>query len=492
MDHHLQHIADLVEICRQKGIRNVVVSPGSRNAPLIERFYSCSEFRLHSCVDERSAGYFALGLSLATQKPVALLCTSGTAALNYSPALAEAFYQHVPLVALTADRPEELIDQQDNQTIRQRNVFRNFVKASLQIERPGSKAYRPKQQHGAIDSILDVAMSGIKGPVHINVPIAEPLYVSLPDPDPGFRISSSSTPKYKIPRKLARAWNKHPRRMILCGQMLPDEELNQALNTLAQGMGIVVLAEALSNIRGETILSEIERILMSIDPDDERFHPTLLLSFGGPVVSKSFKKWLQKQKNITHFRIAEEMDHIDTYRNISGFIRNKPVSVFQALSALPSQTGPFAATWHTLYAQNKNRHKEALDRIPFCDLKVFEQLIALAPENWVLHLGNSSPVRYAQLFDLSKFDQVYANRGVSGIDGCLSTAAGFASQSDKTNLLILGDLSFLYDSNALWNSKLPPNLKIVVIGNGGGGIFRLIPGPSQLKAFEEFIEARQN
>ena len=150
MTHHLQHIADLVEICRLKGIQQIVVSPGSRNAPLIELFHSYHEFKLHSIVDERSAAYYAHGIALATQKPVALICTSGTAVLNYGPALAEAYYQRVPIIAITADRPEELIDQQDNQTIRQKNVFQNFVKGSLHLERPGVKADKIQEQHKAI------------------------------------------------------------------------------------------------------------------------------------------------------------------------------------------------------------------------------------------------------------------------------------------------------------------------------------------------------
>ncbi|MCF8357546.1 MAG: 2-succinyl-5-enolpyruvyl-6-hydroxy-3-cyclohexene-1-carboxylic-acid synthase [Prolixibacteraceae bacterium] len=488
MTHHLQHITDLVEICRLKGIQQIVVSPGSRNAPLIELFFSTAEIKLHSIVDERSAGYYALGIALATQKPVVLLCTSGTAALNYSPALAEAYYQHIPLIAITADRPEELIDQQDSQTVRQKNVFRNFVKDSLHLKRPAFNGYNTRKQHAAIDKIINLAATGLKGPVHINVPIAEPLYVELPQPTQNIQISTQEIKENPVPKKLINGWKNNLKRMIVCGQMLPNYELNKTLNALTNEKKAVVLAEAISNIKGEKIISEIDRVMIDVEPTNNDFVPDILISVGGPVVSKRLKKWLQNQKGIIHFRISEEEDNIDTYQNLTGFIQGKAASIFKKLNETGSTSENYCTIWQNKYSKNTVLHNTTLGQLPYSDLIVFETIISQSPANCILHLGNSSPVRYAQLFDLSKFEQVYANRGVSGIDGCLSTATGFASQSDKINLLILGDLSFLYDSNALWNSKLPPNLKIVVINNGGGGIFRMIPGPAKLEAFEEFIE----
>lgn len=453
-------------------------------------FFSTAEIKLHSIVDERSAGYYALGIALATQKPVALLCTSGTAALNYSPALAEAYYQHIPLIAITADRPEELIDQQDNQTIRQKNVFQNFVKGSLHLSRPGTIAYNLKEQHQAINKIINLATYGLKGPVHINVPIAEPLYIELPQPTPKIEISTPTNCETLLSEKFFEAWKSNPKRMIVCGQMPPDNELNKAFNSLANGKKAVVLAEAIANIKGKNIISEIDRLMIDVESKNDDFKPGLLLSFGRPVVSKRLKKWLKNQKGIVHFRIAEEGDDIDTYQNLTGFIQGKAAAILEKIIEADTASEQYYQIWQKLHHHNQSKHLKTLNQLPWSDIKVFETIISHSPANCILHLGNSSPMRYGQLFDLSKFEQAFANRGVSGIDGCLSTAAGFASQSDKTNLIILGDLSFMYDSNALWNSKLPPNLKIVVINNGGGGIFRMIPGPSKLNAFKEFIETR--
>jgi 2-succinyl-5-enolpyruvyl-6-hydroxy-3-cyclohexene-1-carboxylate synthase len=488
MIHHLQHIADLVEICELKGLKHIVISPGSRNAPLFNLFYRNGNFQLHSIVDERSAAFYGLGIALATGEAVALLCTSGTAVLNFAPALAEAYYQRVPLIAITADRPEHLIDQQDNQTIRQVNVFQNYIKNSIHLHQPIHDIFELDAQHYGINNLLNSAISGIKGPVHINVPIAEPFYIDLPLPSPKIKISAPEENETSSVEELSKAWNASSRRMIICGEGVKNEKLTQLINSFAENA--VVLAEPISNINGKKIIAEVDRLMMNIEPiESDDILPDLLISFGGPVVSKRLKKWLQKQKNLKHFRIAEEEDQIDTYQNLTHLILGQITEIIKELDQHKTELNTnYISAWHSIYQQNKTAHHAAFKGLPYSDIQVFNQIIKQIPIGSMLHLGNSSPVRYGQLFDLSVCDGVYSNRGVSGIDGCLSTAAGFASQSDKTNIAILGDLSFLYDSNGLWNSKLSKKLKIIVVNNNGGGIFRLLPGPSEMDAFEEFIE----
>jgi 2-succinyl-5-enolpyruvyl-6-hydroxy-3-cyclohexene-1-carboxylate synthase len=491
MIHHLQHIADLVEICRLKEIREVVVSPGSRNAPLIQLFASEKSFRLHSIVDERSAGFFGLGISLATQKPVLLICTSGTAVLNFAPALSEAYYQHIPLIAITADRPEELIDQQDNQTIRQVNVFQNFVKGSINLSSPVKSIDELELQHLSVNNLINSSVDGIKGPVHINVPLSEPLYVEIPKPSEINIASEIKKTGLPLSDEILTAWKSAKKRMVLCGLNSMDEKLKILLNRLADQHQTVVLAEPVSNIKGKNILSEIDRVMIPVESDNSLdFQPDLLISMGGPVVSKRLKLWLQKQTALKHFRISEADDHIDTYHNLTRSIIRKPVDVFSELVDIKvSSEEHFVHLWEKSSLSSFQKHREFLSATPFSDLKAFDIIMNNLPAGCVLHLGNSSPVRYGQLFDSSVCSGVYSNRGVSGIDGCLSTAAGFASQSDQINVLILGDLSFLYDSNGLWNRNLSSNLRIVVINNQGGGIFRLISGPSEKDYFEEFMEA---
>ena len=490
MIHHLQHIVDLVEICRLKGIQQVVVSPGSRNAALIKLFSSNKAFHLHSIVDERSAAFYGLGIALATQKPVVLLCTSGTAVLNYAPALAEAYYQRVPLIAITADRPENLIDQQDNQTIRQVNIYQNYIKDSIHLRQPVRDVYELEAQHFAINKILNSAVSGIEGPVHINVPIAEPFYIDLPEPLSDIKINQAEQNESSNQSELQISWKDNARRMIICGEGPKNEERNGLVNSLSEKA--IVLAEPVSNVKGESIIAEIDRMMMKIEAvDRDEYKPGLLISFGGSVVSKRLKQWLQKQKSLIHFRISDEEDQIDTYQNLAGLVLGKTTEVLKRLDEIEVHSDEaFIENWRSAYIKNGKVHSSILEELPYSDIKVFSTLLSNLPPNCILHLGNSSPVRYGQLFDLSVCDGVYSNRGVSGIDGCLSTASGFASQSDKINVVVLGDLSFLYDSNGLWNNNLSPNLKIVVINNEGGGIFRLLPGPSDMDAFEYFMETK--
>jgi 2-succinyl-5-enolpyruvyl-6-hydroxy-3-cyclohexene-1-carboxylate synthase len=492
MIHHLQHIVDLVAICQQKGISHVVISPGSRNAPLTRLFSANPAFTCHSIVDERSAAFYALGISLASKKPVALVCTSGTAVLNYAPALAEAFYQRVPLIAITADRPAHLIDQQDNQTIHQVDVYHNFIKGSINLAWPLQSEKDLAQQHVEISNIINLAVSGIQGPVQINAPISEPLYEALPQPSPFLKITKNENlPSNNIESSFLETWKNAKRRMVLCGQNTPNEELQKTINLLSKENQAIVLAEPISNMKGENVISPLDRVLMRVEQSElEEFQPDLLVSFGGPVVSKRLKQWLQKQTNLVHWRIAEQEDEIDTYQNRKAHIVGKPAIILAEFAQIgkPSES-QFLENWQQTMRQSFAADTTFFRAAPFCDASVFHFILNDIPTKATLHLGNSSPVRYAQMYTCQEAKAVYSNRGVSGIDGSLSTASGIATISEGLHVVLLGDLSFVYDSNALWNRNFPENLRIVVINNGGGGIFRLLPGPSEQECFEDFMEA---
>ncbi len=492
MIHHLQHIVDLVALCQQKGISHVVISPGSRNAPLTRLFSANPAFTCHSIVDERSAAFYALGISLASKKPVALVCTSGTAVLNYAPALAEAFYQRVPLIAITADRPAHLIDQQDNQTIHQVDVYHNFIKGSINLAWPLQSEKDLAQQHVEISNIINLAVSGIQGPVQINAPISEPLYEALPQPSPFLKITKNENlPSNNIESSFLETWKNAKRRMVLCGQNTPNEELQKTINLLSKENQAIVLAEPISNMKGENVISPLDRVLMRVEQSElEEFQPDLLVSFGGPVVSKRLKQWLQKQTNLVHWRIAEQEDEIDTYQNRKAHIVGKPAIILAEFAQIgkPSES-QFLENWQQTMRQSFAADTTFFRAAPFCDASVFHFILNDIPTKATLHLGNSSPVRYAQMYTCQEAKAVYSNRGVSGIDGSLSTASGIATISEGLHVVLLGDLSFVYDSNALWNRNFPENLRIVVINNGGGGIFRLLPGPSEQECFEDFMEA---
>lgn len=491
MVHHLQHIADLAQICRMHKVKHIVASPGSRNAPLINLFAENPFFQVHSIVDERVAAFYALGIALKNQQIVALVCTSGSAALNYSPALAEAFYRNTPLIAITADRPPHLIDQQDNQTIRQNNIYNNFIKKSIALEIP-QNIKQLKNQNARIDKIFYEANTEIKGPVHINIPIGEPLYLAPPVH------SKISTPKHQIKNNTALIdtllshWEKSNKTIFLIGQNLPSNKITESLSKISKNHKAVVFAEAISNIKIPEAITALEQLMAYIENHKSKKHePQLLISTGGHIVSKRLKMWLQKQKNIVHIRISPDSDNIDTYNNISYNTIGNIEQIFEQLSnCSKNPEEEFCMLWKNMYKQSMLVHQQFVSNAAFSDLRAIDSVIKSIDSDTVLHLGNSMSVRYAQLFDLQKFTAVFSNRGVSGIDGSVSTAAGYASQSDKQNVLIVGDLGFVYDSNALWNNQFPNNLKIVIINNAGGGIFSLLPDVSQNKNFENYIETK--
>ena len=492
MLHPKQHIADLAEIFRRKGITRVVISPGSRSAPLIQSFVETFGELCISIVDERSAAYFALGVALYTQNPVALICTSGTAVLNYAPALAEAYYQQVPLLAVTADRPREWIDQQENQTLRQSGIYSNFIKGSYELPQIITADDDLWFAHRVINEAVNLCTSSGKGPVHINVPLTEPLYGELPSPSENIRIIQQVEPdiSLKLPDELVQEWEKAHRIMIIHGQDIPGSEVATLLPLLLSDGRIAILAENIANIPGKNILSN-SNLVLSKNRGNSPDYPDLILHSGGQVVSKALTGYLRRAAQVKCWRIGTDKGIIDTFKQVTSYIPYKPAFVYRALAGIKCQQtdSAYGESWHTRTTIVNTLAEETIRQTPFSDLRVFSQVFQYIPGGTLVVLGNSSIIRYAQLLPSNDSLSYYSNRGISGIDGCLSTAAGIAHTSKKRTLVITGDLGFLYDSNALWNRELPANLKILVINNSGGGIFYILKGPSDHPGFKKYIEA---
>jgi 2-succinyl-5-enolpyruvyl-6-hydroxy-3-cyclohexene-1-carboxylate synthase len=485
-----KHSQQLAALLLKKGITDIVISPGSRNAPIIHTFHGIIEFNCRNIVDERSAAYFALGLSLAKQKPVAIVCTSGTASLNYAPAVAEAFYQNIPLIVLTADRPDYWIDQAESQCIRQEGIYSNFVKkeVSLPLGESEKEMWFAARQ---INECLNLVTSGKPAPVHINIPFEEPLHdltdAELPDvKEIGFaEIQSQISPNELA--GLAETISQSKKIMILAGQLNPNPELENALAKFVAKTGAVVLHEHLSNIPKVDFCGSIDTILAAIvDENSTDYNPDLLISIGGQFVSKSLKQFLRKNQPAEHWHLSLGAEHFDTYQSLTKVIQSGAAEFFESLAGQKLQANSnYLHVWKNKEKKVNQLRNEFLISIEFSDLKAFELIGKNIPENTVIHLGNSSPVRYALIHDRVKQAEYYSNRGTAGIDGCLSTAVGFASESDKINTVIVGDLSFFYDSNALWNKYIGKNLRVIVIHNGGGNIFSMIKGPGETPAFRE-------
>ncbi|NOU45507.1 MAG: 2-succinyl-5-enolpyruvyl-6-hydroxy-3-cyclohexene-1-carboxylic-acid synthase [Bacteroidales bacterium] len=489
----LLHLAWLLE---KSNIRHLVISPGSRNAPIITIINNKTDIKCHTIVDERSAAFFALGIAQQLNQTVAIVCTSGSAVLNYAPAIAEAYYQRVSLLVLTADRPVEWIDQADGQTIRQQNIFSNYIRKSVQLPQNITNNDDLWYNDRLINEAILATRFPVPGPVHINIPIREPLY--------GFDQEMNDIPRQiaLVPVKamidtsevksFAAIWNKSQRKMILIGQHEVDQTLNNQLIELSKDPSVIILTETISNMHHPDFIGCIDRCLGIVNRNSSGFEPDLLLTTGGAVVSKQIKTFLRKAGIQHHWHIDPTEYLVDTYQHLTFGIPLDPSVFFgQLLPEIKHLSSSFSGDWQSVAVKAKAIHQQYLADCGYSDLKIFEAIFGSLPEDFNVQIANSTPVRYAQLFDYQYNYRMFSNRGTSGIDGCVSTAAGAASASNHPTLVISGDLGFFYDSNALWNSALPANLKIIVINNEGGGIFRFLPGPDTTGLLESHFEARQ-
>ncbi len=491
MPHQLQHITDLAEILFKHGVKDVVISPGSRNAPLIKAFYNRFGKSCTSLVDERSAAYFALGQSLASKKPTVLICTSGTAALNYAPAIAEAFYQQVPLLVITADRPPEWIGQMDNQAIQQNRIFENYTKASYSLPVKISDADELWHAHRIVNEAFHKTISANHGPVQINVPLKEPLYEILPEVSGRIQIIKKEETIISLRKNSAikNNWIKANSILIVCGQMPPDNVILETIQSLSADPRVVVVAEPISNVWEIATIFNAEVVFNSKIKYPEIGIPDLVINIGGQVVSKKIKLFLRGLQNSTFYRISTDDQIIDTFQNVNTIFCAEPNTILKELSPKNTEeNNSFKDFWKNEVRKANHFSASFTDKLEFSDLLVFSKITSLLPYDALVFAGNSSVVRYLSYFNQKK-RKYYSNRGVSGIDGCLSTAAGLASKVDEPVYAIVGDLTFGYDSNALWNRALPKNLKIILINNEGGGIFHLLKGPSETDDFVPFVSA---
>jgi 2-succinyl-5-enolpyruvyl-6-hydroxy-3-cyclohexene-1-carboxylate synthase len=477
----------IIEICLAQGVTNIVISPGSRNAPLIIGFVNNPKFTCYSIADERSAAFFALGIAQQIKKPVAVICTSGSALLNYYPAFAEAFYSQIPLVVISADRPLHKIDIGDGQTIRQEKVFENHSLYNANLAEGASLENDHKITEALHFSILK------KGPVHINAPFEEPLYetVSELSVTVNSNASANATPFVSIANwdEFASVWNTSKKKLVLVGVNEPDSIAASVVNFLANDTSVVVMTETTSNLHHPSFINNIDTIITPFSSDDfEVFQPEILITFGGMVVSKRIKAALRKYQP-KHYWHIDSLRAYDTFGCLTKHFETDPNTFFNAFITLSQRIeSDYFDIFDAINTLRKEKHKAYLSKIPFTDFKVFEKVIQSLPINSHLQIGNSSAIRYAQLIDIHPSIEVYCNRGTSGIDGSTSTAIGAAVAKDKQTVFITGDISFFYDSNGLWNNYIPKNFKIVLINNGGGGIFRILPGHDETPVFNTFFE----
>lgn len=480
----------ITELCLKKEITHIVISPGSRNAPLTLGFTENFNFKNYSVVDERSAAFFALGLAQQLKKPVALVCSSGSALLNYFPAIAEAFYSDIPLVVLSADRPDYLINIGDGQTINQENVFGNHILENANcIEGEEFQEYNNTIINSALNKAIELC-----GPVHINIPFSEPLYKTV---NKLTILPINEEPKtLNIPfsedlEPFLKHWNLAKKKVVLVGVMKPNSIEQQFLNQLAEDESVIVLTESTSNLHHENLFPHIDQLIAPLaEVDFEALQPEILLTFGGMIVSKKVKAFLRKHSPKHHWHVDNKKAY-DTYFCLSHHFKTTPNQFLKDfLPKTEVVNSNFQKEWLKIKEHRLTQHSKYVEQIPYSDFKVFSEIVNTIPTQVQLQLSNSATIRYAQLFEIDKSIDMFCNRGTSGIDGCTSTAIGAAVASEKSTVFITGDLSFLYDSNALWNNYIPANFKIIIINNGGGGIFRILPGEKDSDNFSTYFETK--
>jgi len=445
----------LTALLVKHGIRHAVVCPGSRNAPIVHNFNESPDITCHPVTDERSAGFYALGMTQALQQPVVVCVTSGTALLNLLPAVAEAYYQHRPVVVVSADRPAAWIDQLDGQTLPQPTALAPFVCRAVSLPEP-----HDAESRWHCNRLVNEALLVKCGPVHINVPITEPL----------FRFSEASLPDERVidctPADISGSTLSHVCRMFM-----------QARRPML--------------IAGQPMNPLMDEAVMMVG-DDEAYVPDFVLYTGGAIVSKRLKHFLRKAKETWAVNRTGEVN--DTFMNLTHVVQGDPDVVADMVRFnLEQQPHPFVSQWQALLAgirQKVGAYVPAYSQM--AAVRYFEQQFSRQPERTgreAVHYANSTAIRLANIYAAHA---VYCNRGVNGIEGSLSTAAGFSCVTAERVFCVIGDLSFFYDQNALWNRNLRGNLRILLMNNGKGAIFNMLPGLEQSAARDTLVAAEHH
>lgn len=482
-----KNILQLIALLKAHNVKKIVLCPGSRNTPIVHTLANHPFFTCYSMTDERSAAFFALGLALHGGQPAAVCCTSGSALLNIHPAVSEAFYQQVPLVVLSADRPAAWIGQMDGQTLPQPGVFGALVKKSVNLPEIHTDEDKWHCNRLANEALLELNHHG-KGPVHINIPISEPLFRFTTEELPEVRVITRYQGLNVYDREyntLIERLNKYNKRMIIAGQMnliyLFEKKYTKLLYK-----HFAWLTEHTGNktVPGIPIKNFDAALYALPDEMQEKMVPELLVTYGGHVVSKRLKSFLRTHPPREHWHVSLDGEVADLYGSLTTVIEMDPFEFLEKIAfLLENKPTEFPRLW-----ENNTRNLPEPE-FAYSEMAAIGALVKALPSPSALHLANSSTVRYAQLFALPDDVEVCCNRGTSGIEGSLSTAIGYATASDKLNFIVIGDLSFFYDMNALWNSNYGCNVRILLLNNGGGEIFQALPGLSMSVQTHRFVTA---
>ncbi|WP_295364898.1 2-succinyl-5-enolpyruvyl-6-hydroxy-3-cyclohexene-1-carboxylic-acid synthase [uncultured Prevotella sp.] len=494
-----ENVNILTSLLLEYGVSDAVVCPGSRNAPIVHNLSVCEAIRCRPVTDERSAAFYALGLAIATRRPTVVCVTSGSALLNVMPAVAEAAYQHIPLVVISADRPQQWIDQLDGQTIPQSDALGRFVRKAVQLPEPHNDEERWLCRR-LVNEAMHLATCRQGSPVHINVPISEPLFEFDTEQLP--QLSRFNNIKRAVIKDASMdmpdAFHKAKRPMIVIGQLAHGTVSHETIRSLSEKY--VVMSEPLSNPSYMTIhFDEAIRYIVSDnssindDEDDKTaYYPDYVIYVGDTLVSKPARRFLRNAKAPSCLITPDAADIHDPLMTLTDIVECDTDSINALLASLcdapdTDERCRFHDRWQSFldaYAAHADAYAPEYSQM--ATVKYFEEQLADLDIDICVHYANSSAVRLACIYAQH---YVWCNRGVNGIEGSLSTAAGFSLATHDMTVCVIGDLSFFYDQNALWNSNLRGNLRIILLNNRGGGIFRQLPGLSDSPAADDLVMA---
>ncbi len=472
----------LVTLLRDYGIKHVVLSPGGRDVPIIRMLeHNEKHFTLHRVTDERSAAYYGLGLASKLGELVACVCTSGTAASNFLPAVTEAYYTGVPLLVITADRYSVYLNHGEDQTIPQKDIFNNVVKMSTSLPESWGPMSEYQVRRDVQNCILE-ATHGDCGPVHVNVPInniafGEKLpreaWSILPFMYPHIQRVSFGDSEDNMPRWVD-ALKKSPKILLVYGQSMPlTKKEKDVVEDFCSKYNCVVVTDTISNFSSKYSVNSYNMLCaMSQDEFNKKLLPDIVITVGGKRLMNdplTFK--LRGSHGIRHWSVAPNGKIKDFYFKLSSVIECTPNRFFKyfAENAPKSKNNEsYLNAWKTEAAKYEARVYGG-----FHTLSIQDKLLPMLPKNSFLHLGVGQNFFHVRRYDLDPSIHVFCNMGTNGIDGCTSTFMGqCAVETEKLCLLLVGDLSFFYDMNGIWNKKLNKNIRILLTNNHGSGLLR--------------------
>lgn len=501
---------ELLDVLIAHGIRDIVASPGSRNTPLLIGASVRDELKTHLVNDERTAGFIALGMAISRQRPVALICTSGTALYNYAPAIAEAFYQRIPLIVISADRPSQWIDQDDSQTLHQYEALDKIMKHSYDISAETGMSVKCRNKEYATErewyvnrianEAVLISMQNPPGPVHINMQFAEPLNGLVEYEKRSGRIirvikNNNGLPPHQL--KEISEYLLSKRIMVVAGYMPPDDKLNSALAEFTKLQNVTLLCETISNIHLDGNPYMIDSLLVDMNEDErEVMAPDIIISIGGALVSRMLKEYLRSADRAEHWTLSDTPLSVDCFQRLSTHLDVAPARFFKGISGMcrhllrkgyDKPIPDYREQWALARKKSKAKQRELLKNSGWSEYTALAEIFKTIPLSYNLFLSNGTCVRYAQLLMDRLPHACYSNRGVSGIDGTNATAAGISNSYNGTTLLLTGDVSFGYCTEILNRKITEGDLRIVVINNSGGGIFRFIKTTRELEQREEYF-----